>query len=90
MGSSPPAVVQKLGASPPSPAPEPERASSPLVLTSLPSSEPDAKAKGLSGAAIKQRLTVMPITVWNSPSDNAKLPPSRDGSAEGKETETKS
>ena len=74
-GSSPSAIVQKLGASPPSPAPEPKRASSPLVLTSLPSSEPDAKAKGLSGAAVEQPLTVMPITVWNPPSDNAKSPP---------------
>ena len=74
-GSSPLAVVQKLGASPPSPAPAPERASSPLVLTSLPSSEPDAKAKGLSGVAVKHSLMVMPITVWNPPSDNAKSPP---------------
>ena len=74
-GSSPLAEVQKLGASPPSRAQEPERASSPLVLTSLPPSKPDVKAKGLSGAAVKQPLTVMPITVWNPPSDNAKSPP---------------
>ena len=73
--SSPLAEVQKLGASPPSPAQEPERASSSLVLTSLPPSKPDVKAKGLSGAAVEQSLTVMPITVWNPPSDNAKSPP---------------
>ena len=76
--SSPLAVVQKLGASPPSPpspVPESERASLPLVLTSLPSSEPYAKAKDLSGAAVNQPLTVMPITIWNPPFDNAKLPP---------------
>ena len=74
-GSSPLAEVQKLGASPPSLAQESERASSPLVLTSLPPSKPDVKAKGLSGATVEQSLTVMPITVWNPPSDNAKSPP---------------
>ena len=74
-GSSPLAEVQNLGASPPSRAQEPERASSPLVLTSLPPSKPDVKAKGLSGAIVEQPLTVMPITVWNLPSDNAKSPP---------------
>ena len=74
-GSSPLVEVQKLGASPPSPAQEPERASSPLVLTSLLPSKPDVKAQGLSGAAVEQPLTVMPITVWNPPFDNAKSPP---------------
>ena len=64
-----------MGASPPSLAQEPKRASSPLVLTSLPPSKPDVKAKGLSGEAVEQPLTVMPITVWNPPSDNAKSPP---------------
>ena len=73
--SSPLDEVQKLGASSPSPAQEPERASSPLVLTSLPLSKPDVKVKGLSGVAVEQPLTVMPITVWNPPSDNAKSPP---------------
>ena len=70
---SPLAEVQKLGASPPSPAREPEWVSLPLVWTSLPPSKPDVKAKGL--ATIKQPLTVMPITIWNPPSDNAKSPP---------------
>ena len=73
--SSPLAEVQKLGSSPPSPAREPEQASSPLVLTSLPPPKPDVKAKGLSGTAVEQPLTVMPITVWSPPSDNAKSPP---------------
>ena len=73
--SSPLAEVQELGASPPSHAQEPERASSSLVLTSLPPSKRDVKAKGLSDAAVEQPLTVMPITVWNPPSDNAKSPP---------------
>ena len=73
--SSPLAKVQNSGASPPSPVQELERASSPLVLASLPPSKPDIKANGLSGAAVEQPLTVMPITVWNPPSDNAKSPP---------------
>ena len=90
--SSPLAEVQKLGASPPSPAREPERASSPLaevplVLTSLPPSKPDVKSKGLSGAAVEQPLTVMPITVWNPSSDNAKSPPR--GVAEPKRKKSK-
>ena len=86
-GSSPSAVVQKLGESPPSPTPEPERGSLPLVLTSLPPSKPDVKAKGLSGAAVEQPLTVMPITVWNPPSNNAKSPPR--GTAEPKRKRSK-
>ena len=63
--STPLAEVQNSGASPPFPAQEPEQASSPLVLTSLPPPKPDEKAKGLSGAAVEQPLTIMPITVWN-------------------------
>ena len=74
--ASPPlAEVQNSGASPPSPAQELERASSPLVLTLLSPPRPDIKAKGLSGAAVAQPLTVLPITVWNPPSDKAKSPP---------------
>ena len=85
--SSPLAEVQKLGAPPPSPAREPKRASSPLVLTLLPPSKLDVKAKGLSGAAVEQPSTVMPITVWNPPSDGIKSPPR--GVAEPKEKKTK-
>ena len=44
-------------------------------MTSLPPPKPDVKAKGLSGAAVEQPLTIMPITVWNPPSENAKSPP---------------
>ena len=77
-----PAKVQKLGASPTSPAREPEKASSPLakvplVLISPPPSKPDVEAKSLLGAAVEQPLTVMSITVWNPPSENAKSPPRR-------------
>ena len=86
-GSSPQVEVQKSGAYPPSPAQEPERASSPLVLTSLPPSKPDVKAKDLSDAAVEQPLTVMPITVWNPPPDNAKSPPQ--GMAEPKRKRSK-
>ena len=75
--SSPLVEVQELGASPPSPAQEPEQALSPLVLTLLSPPRPDIKAKGLSGAAVAQPLTVLPITVWNPPSDRAKSPPRR-------------
>ena len=72
------AKVQKLGASPI--AREPERASSPLaeapmVLSPPPSSKPDVEAKSLLGAAVEQLLAIMPITVWNPPSENAKSPP---------------
>ena len=69
------AEVQKLGASPPSPAQEPEQASSPLVLTLLSPPKLDVKAKGLSSAAVAPPLAALPITVWNPPSDNAKSPP---------------
>ena len=80
LGTHHPAKVQKLGASPTSPARESERASSPLaevplVLSSPPPPKPDVEAKSLLGAAVEQPLTVMPITVWNPPSENAKSPP---------------
>ena len=84
-----PAKVHKLGASPPSPVQEPERASSPLVLTLLPPSKPDAKVKGLSGAAVEQPLTVEPITVWNPPSDDVKSPPRGVAEPRGKRSKPK-
>ena len=70
--------VQKLGASPP--AREPERAPSPLaeapvVLSPPPPSKPDGGAKSPLSAAVEQSLVVMPITVWNPPSENVKSPP---------------
>ena len=75
--SSPLVEVQELGASPPSPAQELERASPPLLLTLLSPPRPDIEAKGLSGAAVAQPLTVLPITVWDPPSDKAKSSPRR-------------
>ena len=77
-----PAKVQKLGASPTSPAREPEMAPSPvakapMVLSPPPPSKPDVEAKSLLGAAVEQPLAVMPITVWNPPLESARSPPRR-------------
>ena len=74
------AKVQKLGASPT--AREQERASlplaeAPMVLSPPPPSKPDVEAKSLLGAAVEQPLVILPITVWNLPSKNAKSPPRR-------------
>ena len=74
--------VQKLGASPPSYVRDPERAPSPVaeapvVMSSSPSSKPAVKAKNLLGGAVEQPLAVMPITVWNPPSESARPPPRR-------------
>ena len=52
-------------------------AEAPLVLSSLPPSKPDVEAKSLLGAVVEQPLKVMPITLWNPPSKNAKSPPRR-------------
>ena len=76
-----PAKVQKLGASPSSPAREPERAplpvaEAPLVLSLPPPSKP-VEAKIFLGAAVERPLAVMPITVWNPPSESAKSAPRR-------------
>ena len=76
-----PATVQKLGASPSSFAREPERAplpvaEAPLVLSSSAPSKP-VEAKSLLGAAVERPLAVMPITVWNPPSESAKSAPRR-------------
>ena len=72
------AKVHKLGASPTTR--EPERASSPLaeapvVLSPPPPSKPDGEAKSPLSASVEQPLVVMPITVWNPPSENVKSPP---------------
>ena len=74
--------VQKLGASPPSSAREPKwapypMAEAPMVMSSSPSSKPAAKANNLVGGAVEQPLAVMPITVWNPPSESVRPPPRR-------------
>ena len=89
-----PAKVQKLGASSTSLARESERASSPLadaplVLSSPPPSKTDVEAKSLLGVAVEQPLTVMPITVWNPPSENAKSPPRRAAELKRKKSKPK-
>ena len=87
--SSPLVGVQELGASPPSPVQEPEQALSPPVLTLLSLPRPDIKAKGLSGAAVAQPLTVLLITVWNPPFDKAKSPPRSTTELKRKKLKTK-
>ena len=69
-----------MGAPPTPPVQGLERASSPLVevspvLCPPPSSKPVANAESPLGEVVEQSLTAMPITVWNPPYDNAKLPP---------------
>ena len=49
----------------------------PKALSSQPRSGSASKAKGSSGRAIEQPLEVMPITVWNSPTQSVKPPSSR-------------
>ena len=61
---------------------KPERALSPLaevplVLCSLPSSEPLAEAGNPSGEGGDQPLAAIPIAVWNAPSDTVKSPPGK-------------
>ena len=48
-----------------------------MVLSPPPCSEPDVEAKSLSSAAVEQPLVIMPITVWNPPSEKAKSPSRR-------------
>ena len=72
------AKVQKLGASPT--VRELERASSPLakapvVLSPPPPSKPDGGFNSPLNVAVELPLVVMPVTVWNPPSENVKSPP---------------
>ena len=91
------AKVPKLGASsssPSTPARKPERAQSPaakvpIVLSSQPPSTSAAKAKSLSEEAVEQPLTVMPITVWNPPTESVKSPPRRAEELKRKASESK-
>ena len=71
------------GASPlASPVLEPERdspslAGVPPILGPLPSSEPIAEAGNPSGEDGVQPLAVVPLAVWNAPSDSPKSPPGK-------------
>ena len=74
--------VQKLEAPSSLLVQRPEHASSPLaevplVLRSLPSSEPIAEVGNPSGEGGDQPLAALPIAVWNAPSDTVKSPPGK-------------
>ena len=69
-----------MGASLTSLARKPEQAQSPaaealVVTSSPPPSKPTVKAKNLLDGAVEQPLAVMPITLWNPPSESARPPP---------------
>ena len=72
------AKVPKLGASLISSIRKPERAQSPIAEVPMSSSPPPksaAKAKNLLGGSVEQPLAVMPITVWNPPTESVRSPP---------------
>ena len=77
------AKVPKLGASsssPSSPIQKPERAPSlaaeaPIVLSSQPPSKSAAGERNLLGGSAEQALAVVPITVWNPPTESVRSPP---------------
>ena len=77
------AKVPRLGAfssSPSIPVQKPERAplpaaEAPIVLSLQPPSNSVAKAKNLLGGSVEQPLAVMPITVWNPPTESVRSPP---------------
>ena len=91
------AKVPRLGASsssPSTPARKPERAQSPaaeasIVLSSQPPSKSVLKAKDPLGGSAEQLLTVMPITVWNPPTESVRLPPRRAEELKTKAPESK-
>ena len=63
-------------------------AEAPLVLSSPPPSKP-VEAKSLLGAAVERPLAVMPITVWNPPSESTKSPPQRASELKRKKSKPK-
>ena len=69
--SSPSTPVQKLEWVP-SPAAE-----APIVLSSQPPSKSTARAKNLLGGSAEQPLAVVPITIWNPPTESVRSPPRR-------------
>ena len=48
-----------------------------MAMGSPPPSKSAVKAKSLLGVTIEQPLAVMPITVWNPPSESVRSPPRR-------------
>ena len=60
----------------------------PRALSSQTRSGSAAKAKGYLGRAVEQPLEVMPITVWNPPTQSVKSPSSRAEEFKRKSSET--
>ena len=88
------AKAPKLGAPPISSVQRLERVQSPvaeasLVMSSPPPSKSTAKVKILLGGAVEQPLAVMPITVWNPPSQSVRSPPRRAEKLKRKNPESK-
>ena len=86
------AKAPKLGASPTSSVRRPERSQSPIAeapMSSLPPSKSATKAKCLLGGAVELPLAVMPITVWNPPSESVRSPPRRMEELKRKNPESK-
>ena len=91
------AKVPRLGASsssPSTPVQKPEWAPSPvdeahIVLSSQPPSKSAAKAKNLLGGSAEQPLAVVPITVWNPPTESFRSPPRRAKKLKKKALESK-
>ena len=72
------AKVPKLGASSTSSIRRPERSQSPIAevpMSSPPPPKSAAKDKSLLGGSDEQPLAVMPITVWNPPTESVRSPP---------------
>ena len=91
------ANVPKLGASsssPSTPIQKPEWAPSPaaevpIVLNSQPPSKSVAGARNLLGGPVEQPLAVVPITVWNPPTESVRSPPRQMERLKKKISETK-
>ena len=86
------AKVPKLGASPTSSVRRPERAQSPIAeapMSSPPRSKSAAKEKSLLGGSVEQPLAVMPITVWNLPTESVRSPPRQAEELKRKTSESK-
>ena len=86
------AKVPKLGASSTSSVLRPERVQSPITedpMSLLPPSKSAAKAKSLLGGSVEQPLVVMPITVWNPPTESVRSPPCQAEELKRKTSESK-
>ena len=64
-------------------------AEAPIVLSSQPPSMSVAKTKNLLGGPVEQPLVVVPITVWNPPTESVRSPPRRAEELKKKAPETK-